>query len=273
MKQVIQKKQNMYFISHGGGPWPWLKKEMPYYELLEQSLKKIPGELPQESKAIALITAHWEDADFKISYISEPPILYDYGGFPEHTYKVKYEPSGDTSLAKKIKQIVNKKGIEASLDNVRGIDHGTFVPLFVMYPNAKIPIVQISIKNNYSPQEHINFGEALAQLRDENILIIGSGLSFHNMSSFFSKSKSIAGDSKKFDDWLQDTIVRSSPSERINKLIGWKSAPLARFAHPKEDHLMPLFVIVGAAQKSAATLNYHEEKFFNSITVSGFKFC
>jgi aromatic ring-opening dioxygenase catalytic subunit (LigB family) len=262
----------VHFISHGGGPWPWLKKEMPFYDKLEEALKEIPRELACLPKGIVVITAHWEEDNFTISANSRPPMLYDYGGFPKHTYEVKYEAEGDEKVAKKIQKMVEDQGIKLELDYKRGFDHGTFVPLFVMYPNANIPIIQISIKKGYDPKEHIDFGKALAPLRNENILIIGSGLSYHNIQGLAGGTSSVTEDSKLFDNWLQNSLINRSAAEREAELINWAQAPCALAAHPTEDHLVPLFVTVGAAEQSTASLKYHEENFFNKVYVSGFRF-
>jgi aromatic ring-opening dioxygenase catalytic subunit (LigB family) len=262
----------VHFISHGGGPWPWLKKEMPFYDQLELALKELPHELACLPRAIVIITAHWEEDNFTISANSKPSMLYDYGGFPKHTYEVKYEAKGDEELARKIQRMVQDQGIKLELDFKRGFDHGTFVPLFVMFPTANIPIVQVSIKKNYDPKEHIDFGKALAPLRNENVLIIGSGLTYHNMQGLMGGGSSITEGSKCFDHWLQDILINRSAADRVAELINWAQAPSARAAHPTEDHLVPLFVTVGAAEESNASLNYHEENFFNKVYASGFRF-
>jgi len=125
------------------------------------------------------------------------------------------------------------------------------------------------MKRGYDPQEHLNLGRALAPLRDEGILILGSGLSYHNLSRF---DASAARASSQFDEWLQDSLLNLEPTERLDQLIHWTRAPAARIRHPREDHFIPLMVVVGAAEQDPATLVYHEKEFFGGITVSSFRF-
>jgi len=147
--------------------------------------------------------------------------------------------------------------------------HGTFVPLVVMYPLADVPVVQLSLRVGYDPSEHLAIGRALAPLRDQGVLIVGSGLSHHNLHRV---GPPAALPSRQFDDWLQQTLIASDPQQRVQRLIEWQDAPAARVAHPQEDHLLPLMVVVGAAERDAAICVYHKEGFFGSITVSSFRF-
>jgi aromatic ring-opening dioxygenase catalytic subunit (LigB family) len=266
----MKTKMPVYFISHGGGPWPWLQG--PYreaYKQLESSLQKIPGELPEKPKAILMISGHWEEKNFSIMNHPQPPMLYDYGGFPEHTYRIKYSAPNSPELVSRIQSLLNSVGIHSDLDPNRGFDHGTFTPLAVSYPNADIPVVQLSMRADYDPEIHLKIGQALAPLRDEGILIIGSGLSYHNLRMFDQRA---AKPSHEFDAWLQDTIIKSEPQQRWAQLIEWEKAPSARLAHPREDHLIPLMVAVGAAGDEMGKLSYHEDDFMGGIAVSSFRF-
>ncbi|MES2854921.1 MAG: class III extradiol ring-cleavage dioxygenase [Bdellovibrionota bacterium] len=260
-----------YFISHGGGPWPWLKKEMPFYAELEKSLKAIPFELPYKPKAILMISGHWEASEFTVMATPKPPMIYDYGGFPEHTYKVRYEAPGSPEVAARVKTLIEAAGLTVRVDSERGFDHGTFTPLVEMYPDADVPVLQLSLKSDYDPETHVKLGRALAPLREEGVLIIGSGLSYHNLR-LFGKNEAAKKASKEFDDYLQDAVVQSTPENRHRKLLNWASAPSARISHPEEDHLLPLMVAVGAAENEKAELIYHEEDFMGAITASSFRF-
>lgn len=271
-KLMKNLKLPTYFISHGGGPWPWLKREMPFYDVLEASLKKIPEQLGQKPKAILMISAHWEENEFTVMSTEKPGMIYDYGGFPEHTYQIKYSAPGSEELAQRVHQLVTTSGIPIHANNQRGYDHGAFVPAFPMYPDADVPMIQLSIKNDYDPMTHIKLGECLAPLRDEGILILGSGLSFHNLRTMLSRNPSAKIASKEFDQWLQKTLAEKNPIERIQKLIQWEQAPSAREAHPQEDHLVPLFVALGTALNEEATMIYHEDYFMGGISVSSFGF-
>ena len=259
-----------YFISHGGGPWPWLEGRLrEACESLRVSLEALPRELPQKPQAILMISGHWEEKDFAIMSSAKPGMVYDYSGFPEHTYKVQYPAPGSPELANRVQELLDQAGITSSFDPERGFDHGTFAPLAVSYPDADVPVVQLSIRNDYDPEAHLALGGALAPLRDEGVLIIGSGLSYHNLRMFDARA---VKPSHEFDGWLQKTLMESSPLERSQGLREWEKAPSSRLAHPQEDHLIPLMVAVGAAENEKAELVYHEDDFFGGIAVSSFRF-
>jgi aromatic ring-opening dioxygenase catalytic subunit (LigB family) len=264
------KRMPTYFISHGGGPWPWLEgKFQEYMKELRRSLESLPGELPEKPKAILIISGHWEEDKFAIMTNPMPGMEYDYSGFPAFTYEIKYPAHGSPELAARVKKLLDEAGIDSKFDPSRGYDHGIFAPLAVSYPNADVPVVALSIRNDYDPAAHLELGRALAPLRDEGVLIIGSGLSYHNLRMF---NEHAIKPSREFDEWLNETLINSSTSERSEKLLHWGKAPSARLAHPQEDHLIPLMVAVGAAEGEAAALCYHEEKFMGGITVSSFRF-
>lgn len=268
--QKTSNKMPTYFISHGGGPWAWLEGDFrAAMNHLEKSLIQLPHELPSNPKAILMISGHWEEENFTIMSNPLPQMIYDYGGFPEHTYHIKYPARGCPELAVRIQSLLTDAGFISKLDPDRGFDHGTYTPLKISYPKADIPIVQLSLCSNYNPKLHINMGRALAPLRNEGILIIGSGLSYHNLRLFDQRASK---PSHEFDDWLQNTIINSNPKDREAKLLKWETAPSARVAHPNEDHLIPLMVAVGAAEADAAILSYHEDDFFGGLAVSSFKF-
>ena len=258
-----------YFISHGGGPWPYIPEMRSMFRYLEASLIGIVRDLREEPRAVLVVSGHWTENDFAITSNPQPPMVYDYSGFPPYTYQVQYPAPGDPALAQQVQSLLQQAGVAASLDATQGYDHGTFTPLVIMYPEANVPVVQLSMKLGYDPAEHIAAGRAIAKLREENVLIVGSGLSYHNM-----RAMSPAGEqaSKTFDDWLQQTLIHATGKTRSSKLIDWASAPAARQAHPREDHLIPLMVAVGAAESEQGALVYHEEGLFGGITASSFRF-
>ncbi len=258
-----------YFISHGGGPWPYMKSELAgMYDGLEASLQRIAAQTARP-KAVLMVTAHWEEPRFTVGAAASPGMIYDYGGFPAHTYSVVYPAAGDPVLAARVRGLIEAAGLPAAGDAQRGYDHGTFVPMAVMFPQADVPVVQLSIHRSYDPAAHLALGRALAPLRNEGVLIIGSGLSYHNLRRF---KASGAQASAEFDAWLQQAVVASPPAERTQRLLAWADAPSARIAHPREDHLLPLMVAVGAAESEAAECVYHEADFAGSLTVSSFRF-
>lgn len=210
-------------------------------------LKEIASTLEKPS-AIILISAHWEEDVVTITSGKSPGLFYDYYGFPQEAYQIKYPAPGNPTLADKIYHILQENGIKTQLDEKRGFDHGLFVPLKIMFPEANIPCVQISLLKNLDPQAHIDIGKALSGLRKEHVLIIGSGFTFHNMRGFFTPGpESTDLKNEAFEDWLIDTCTNGdlSPEERETLLIHWSEAPSARYCHPREEHLLPLHVCYG----------------------------
>jgi aromatic ring-opening dioxygenase catalytic subunit (LigB family) len=260
-----------YFLSHGGGPWPYL--DGPFrqaFNQLEQSLKDIRRELGEVPRAVLVISGHWEENGFAISSGEQPRMVYDYSGFPPHTYEIKYKAPGSPELAERVQKLLQAGGVPARLDPERGYDHGTFSMMKPLYPEEDIPLVQLSIDRSYDPELHLKLGRLLAPLRDEGVLIIGSGLSYHNMREM--RGSSAIEPSRIFDDWLQETLIPANPQERTAKLIDWERAPMARAAHPEEDHLIPLMVVVGAAESEPGAAVYHQKDLFGGITASSFRF-
>jgi aromatic ring-opening dioxygenase catalytic subunit (LigB family) len=259
-----------YFLSHGGGPWPYL--DGPFrraFDQLEQSLVDIRRELRDAPRAVLVISGHWEEDGFAISSAEEPGMVYDYSGFPEHTYHIRYKAPGSPELAGRVQELLRGGGIDARLDPERGYDHGTFTVMKPLYPEEDIPVVQLSIDRRYDPALHLQLGRLLAPLRDEGVLIIGSGLSYHNLAR---RDRAAIEPSQAFDAWLQETLVASAPEERTPRLLDWERAPLARAAHPQEDHLIPLMAAVGAAEGEPATVVYHQKDLFGGMTASSFRF-
>lgn len=256
-----------YAISHGGGPWPWMKHLTPIdWQPLETALAGIPGEIATVPKAVLVVTAHWEAPAFTVQGNPNPPMIYDYGGFPPETYQIQYPAPGEPQVADRVNELLDAAGLPTERDDARGFDHGTFVPMYVMYPEANVPIVQLSIVRGFDPELHLAAGRALAPLRDEGVLIVGSGLpSYHDLSRFGAAS---AAASRTFDDWLTETIVGTSGTARSERLAQWAQAPAARHAHPREDHFIPVLVAVGAAEHDAGVRNYHEPGAFGGHTTS-----
>jgi aromatic ring-opening dioxygenase catalytic subunit (LigB family) len=239
------------------------------YDRLEASLAEMPQQIGMTPNAVLVISGHWEERDFTVMSGANPAMIYDYSGFPEHTYRIKYAAPGAPKVAERVRELIEGAGFVAHLDPRRGYDHGTFAPLAVIYPDADVPVLQLSLRHCYDPKVHIAVGRALAPLRDEGVLILGSGLSYHNLRDFGPRAKE---PSAAFDQWLQETLVTASPADRIARLVEWEAAPAARQAHPQEDHLLPLMVVVGAAGDDKAVRVYHEDNFFGGIAVSSFKF-
>lgn len=173
-----------YFISHGGGPWPWLPDMRTMLSSLEASLAAMPREIGETPKAVLMISGHWEAPDFAVMGHPRPPMVYDYRGFPPETYEIVYPAPGAPEVARRALALLRDAGLPAHLDDRQGFDHGVFAPMAVMFPNADVPTFQVSLRAGYDPAVHWAMGRALAPLRDEGVLIVGSGLSYHNLRLF-----------------------------------------------------------------------------------------
>jgi aromatic ring-opening dioxygenase catalytic subunit (LigB family) len=236
----------VFFVSHGGGPWPWVDGMKEMFARTAREFAALPARLPGKPKAVLVITGHWEAPEFSVSTAQRPPMDYDYSGFPEHTYHLQYPAPGSPELAHHVRELLALAGISSLEDPQRGFDHGTFVPLSLMYPQADVPVVLLSLKSSYDAAEHVRAGEAIARLRDEEVLIMGSGLTYHNMAGFGRASSTAPA--QAFEDYLHRAIGQPDAATRNQMLVAWESAPAARLAHPREDHLLPLMVVAGAAQ-------------------------
>lgn len=236
------------FLPHGGGPLPLLGD--PAHAGLSRFMQDIPARLGKP-KAILVVSAHWEEPQASVTAAAQPELIYDYYGFPPESYQIRYPAPGAPELAAHLGELLAARNIAVHADPSRGFDHGLFVPLKLMYPAADIPCIQLSLLSSLDPDAHIRLGEALAPLCDEGVLIIGSGLSFHNLRAFFSEptEKSVA-DSLAFDEWLRHTLTATGMDNaaRAESLCHWQQAPAARFCHPLEEHLLPLHVCFGVAK-------------------------
>lgn len=257
-----------WFLSHGGGPWPWMEEMRPMMAGLERSLRELPATLPERPRAVLMISGHWESTAFAIMSHARPPMLYDYYGFPAHTYRVSYPAPGSPELAAEVRDLIAAADLPVTLDAARGFDHGAFVPMAVLWPEADMPLVQLSLRAGLDPSVHLALGRVLAPLRDSGVLIVGSGLSWHNLRMLGPEARA---PSQAFDDWLQQTVT-SDPDEREARLLRWRDAPSARLAHPREDHLLPLMVAAGAARDDVGDCPYHEVGVFGGVSVSSFRF-
>lgn len=236
------------FISHGGGPLPLLGD--PDHREMVSCLQGIAASIPRPD-AIVVVSAHWEEPVPAVTAGSKPSLIYDYHGFPPESYEIQYPCAGEPSLARDIYHMLGSHEIDARLDEERGFDHGVFVPLKIMYPEADIPCVQLSLVDSLDPLLHIEMGNALEKLANRNVLVIGSGFSFHNLNAFFSPDNTESLQlAESFEKWLQDVCTNTElpEHERREMLINWREAPGARFCHPREEHLLPLHVCYGAAQ-------------------------
>jgi aromatic ring-opening dioxygenase catalytic subunit (LigB family) len=249
------ERMPVVFIPHGGGPWPFVdvgfgsEEELGPLAMYLRSLRTLPR---MTTKAVLIVSAHWEETLPTVMTAERPPMLYDYYGFPQQAYEISWPAPGDPQLAARVQELLLAAGFETRVDAQRGFDHGTFVPLKLAYPDADMPTVQLSLKRGLDPAEHIAIGRALAPLRDEHVFIVGSGMSYHNLRAFGPPGRP---GSEAFDAWLRETTTLEQ-RERELRLTRWSAAPAARLAHPREEHLLPLMVVAGAAGADRGTVAY-----------------
>jgi len=249
-------RQPTIFLPHGGGPcffmdWTWGPADT--WNRTKHFLEGLAATLPEPPKAILVVSGHWEEQAFTASAAPHPALIFDYSGFPEETYRLTWPAPGAPDLARRVAGLLGEAGLPAATSPARGFDHGVFVPLKVAFPEAKIPVVSLSLSlaslsssqnaGPFDPALHLAAGRALAPLRDEGVLIIGSGMSFHNLRAYMQPQTMPRA--REFDAWLTSAVESPAP-EREERLTKWREAPFAAFAHPREEHLIPLMVAAGA---------------------------
>jgi aromatic ring-opening dioxygenase catalytic subunit (LigB family) len=261
------------FICHGGGPWPFMDAaevgRPAMWGGLDAYLRGLDASLHSRPKAVLCISGHWEEAEPTLNVAARPPMLYDYYGFPPHTYEIRYPAPGAPELAARVRGLLADAGIAAGEEGARGYDHGVFIPLMLVYPQADVPILQLSLKVGLDPAAHLAVGRALAPLRDEDVLIVGSGLSFHNLRALFIEDPRAIAAAEAFDAWLGAAREAEAPA-RDAALARWSEAPAARFCHPREEHLLPLMVAAGAGGADRGVRVYAERVLGKPM--SGFQF-
>jgi aromatic ring-opening dioxygenase catalytic subunit (LigB family) len=262
-----------YFISHGGGPWPFMDPAAMgapgQWDGLTAFLGGFDAAVGRRPGAVLVISAHWEEAKPTVNVAARPPLLFDYYGFPEHTYRLTYPAPGSPEIAARVRAVLADAGIETGIEDERGYDHGVFIPFMLIYPQADVPLVQLSLRHDLDPAKHLALGRALAPLRDEDILIVGSGLSYHNLRGIFSNDPGAADASERFDAWLTET-VEADAAARDAGLTAWEAAPAARACHPREDHLLPLMVAAGAADRDPGRRVYSDRMFGKAVSAYRF---
>jgi aromatic ring-opening dioxygenase catalytic subunit (LigB family) len=258
-----------FFIPHGGGPcffmdWPGNPR---MWDRMADFLKNMHHTVGEKPKAIVVISGHWVEDQFTVTSGEHPSLIYDYHGFPAHTYELTYPAPGAPALAQRIVDLLKADDIPAGKDAQRGLDHGVFIPFKLIYPDADIPVVQLSMKKGLDPAEHLRAGRALQALREEGVLVVGSGMSFHNMRGY---NAAFTDASRRFDDWLTDTLEAPDVARRDALLIDWESAPDARQTQPHPDHLLPLMVAAGAAGNDRGRKIFEDKVM--EVIVSGYVF-
>lgn len=247
-----------YYIPHGAGPcffMDWDPKDT--WTALANWLKGLHKELPGRPKAFLVISAHWEESEFTLLNKPNPSLYYDYYGFPEHCYELEWPAKAAPSFLARVQELCSAAGVQLLADAQRDFDHGVFIPGLLMFPKADIPTLQISLRKGLSPLAHLELGKALAPLRDEGVLIIGSGMSFHNLGAFrWGDNEPIPG-AELFDNWLTETITLQDKQKREERLVNWENSPNALMCHPHADHFIPLLTVAGTASEQPGRLAFH----------------
>lgn len=243
------------YVPHGGGPWPFVEFGLDRAELvpLADYFRSLPALLPQKPRALLVISAHWETRVPTLMSNPRPPMLYDYYGFPDAAYSITWPAPGAPELAARVCDLLSTAGFASATDDGRGFDHGTFIPLKLSWPTPDIPTTQLSLLSSLDPEVHLRIGRALMPLRDEGVLIIGSGMSYHNLRGWKDPYADAQG---RFDAWLRETATLG-PVSRDRRLANWLEAPAARLAHPRAEHLLPVMVVAGAAGEDRGKVGYH----------------
>jgi len=229
------------------------------------------GETLPRPEAILMVSAHWETARPAVSTAQQPETIHDFGGFPQALYRLQYPAPGAPELARRLKEVLDAAGLACDLDPRRGLDHGAWVPLRYLYPQADVPVTQLSIQPQLTTQHHYRMGEALRPLTSEGVLIIGSGSLTHNLYEFrLSAGKQPPQDyAVQFQRWIYETILAGD----VAALIDYRRrAPHAVRAHPTEEHFLPLFVALGAAGGAGAARRINDEMTFGALAMDAYVF-
>lgn len=259
-----------FFVPHGGGPCFFMDWNPPdTWHRMEAWLRDLVMHAGAKPKALLVISAHWEAPKFTVNQAVQPSLLFDYHGFPEHTYRLQWPAPGAPDLAQQVRDLLDGAGLAHDAEDRRGLDHGVFIPMKVAFPEADVPVVQLSLRQDLDPAAHIAVGRALAPLRDQGVLIVGSGMSFHNMGRFRFAGGAADPDSVRFDDWLVEAALETG-DRRAARLAAWADAPGGRASHPREEHLLPLHVAAGAAYDEAGAAIYRDRVMASAQ--SGFRF-
>ncbi len=259
-----------FYLPHGGGPcffMDWTMGPPDTWHRMAAFLEGLIGTLDRKPDAVVVVSGHWEEVAFAVNTSPQPPLLFDYYGFPEHTYRLTYPAPGSPVLAWRVRSLLDAAGFATSEDAQRGLDHGVFVPFKLVLPDADVPVVELSLRRDLDPAAHLRAGRALAPLRDEGVLVVGTGMSFHNLRAF---GPAATEPSKAFDAWLGDAVALPDEQARDDRLAAWKAAPAARFSHPREEHLLPLMIAAGAANGDAGRRIYADQVM--GATLSAFRF-
>lgn len=260
-------RQPVLYLPHGGGPWPWMDASFGDHGTLRPFLEGLQASLPQQPEAVLVVSAHWERAIPTLLDVEEHSLYFDYGGFPAHTYELEWPVPTAPSVTARAAKLLLDAGWQIGREPSRGLDHGVFVPLKLAWPEADIPVAQVSLLTSLDAADHVAMGQALEPLRDEGVLIIGSGMSYHNMRGLMTGSGGDA--SEQFDTWMAEACALE-PEARGEALAAWEAVPAGRAAHPREEHLLPLMVCAGGGGEDAGAVVFRDR--LMGAVVSGIRF-
>ena len=259
------------FIPHGGGPCFFMKPGDGFpsgaWDGMGDYLKGLSSTVAKPG-AIVIVSGHWEEPQPALYAPAHTKLLFDYYGFPNYTYQLSYPAKSSAPVAAMVRQLLNGAGFDCGENQERGFDHGVFIPLMLVYPRADVPVVQLSLEAGYDPRRHLEIGRALAPLREQGVLILGSGMSYHNLRAFGVATEN--GAAADFDNWLVSAVTESDAAVRNQRLTDWRRAPSALRAHPQAEHLAPLFVAAGAALDDPGVVDYSGEVLGKKV--SAFRF-
>ncbi|XP_072992123.1 extradiol ring-cleavage dioxygenase-like [Typha latifolia] len=255
-----------FFVSHGS-PTLSIDDSIPARHFLQSWRSEVMQANP---RAILVVSGHWETDVPTVTVTSGAnDTIYDFYGFPRSMYKLKYPAPGAPDLAKRVKDLMEQAGFgRVKADKSRGLDHGAWVPLMLMYPEANIPVCQLSIQTHKGAAYHYNMGKALAPLREEGVLIIGSGSATHNLRSIGPDNGPIFKWALEFDTWLKESLLNG----RHDDLNNYEKAPSGKMAHPWPDHFFPLHVALGAAGEKAKAEQIHDSWTNCTLSYASYRF-
>ena len=260
----MTNRQPAIFVSHGSPTLPLERGEaVDFLRQLGPSLGR--------PEAILVVSAHWDTAQPAVSAAEKPETIYDFYGFPPELYRLRYPAPGAPKLAERVASLLEEKGLRTDIDPARGLDHGAWTPLFHMYPKADIPVAQFSIQSRLGPAHHVRLGEALQPLREEGVLIFASGGATHNLRELRHQRGNPVPQPwvVEFNEWLAQAVL----SRRSDDLVGYREkAPYAVRNHPTDEHLIPLFVALGAGGPGAATQRLHSSISSGVISMDAYRF-
>jgi 4,5-DOPA dioxygenase extradiol len=252
------------FLSHGAPTLPLT--DTPARTFLTQLGNKLP-----EPKAILIVSAHWETETPMVNAVASNATIHDFRGFPRALYDLRYPAPGSPPVASRVAETLHAAGVECGIDHRRGLDHGAWVPLLLAYPQADIPVLQLSVQPHLGPEHHLKVGHALAPLRDEGVLVIGSGSFTHDLSEFRGQDPNAPAPAwvNDFADWMDEALQKN----RITELLNYRrAAPFAAKNHPTEEHLLPLYAALGAAGDAPHAERLHKSSTYSILRMDVYAF-